>query len=216
MKFFLDTANLEAIKSFLLYGLVDGVTTNPSIIAKEGVNLETRIKEICEVVTGPVSCEVTTLDPHEMVEQGKAYAKWAKNIYVKLPMTPAGIMACHELTQEGISTNVTLVFSVNQAIIAAKAGATVISPFVGRLDDISHEGMDLIAEIVNAYNNYDFSTEVLVASIRHPRHISQAAALGADIATMPPEVLTQLFKHPLTDIGQEKFLKDWMEVSKKG
>lgn len=215
MKFFIDTANLEAIKKLMAFGIVDGVTTNPSLIAKEGVSLETRIKEIADVVDGPISSEVVTTDPKEMVAQGKEYAKWGKNIYVKVPMTEAGMIAVNELSKEGINTNVTLVFSVNQAIIAAKAGATVISPFIGRLDDIGQEGMDLIGEIATVYANYEFATEILVASIRHPRHVSQAAMLGADIATMPPEVIEKMFKHPLTDIGQEKFLSDWEKVKGK-
>lgn len=215
MKIFIDTANIEAIKKLAAYGIVDGVTTNPSIIAKEGANLETRIKEICSIISGPVSSEVISTDPKEMVEQGKKYASWAPNVYVKLPMTEAGTIALNELSKEGIKTNVTLIFSPNQALIAAKAGATLISPFIGRLDDIGREGMELIEEIVTIYDNYDFETEVLVASVRHTRHVSQAAMIGADIATLPPAIVEKMFKHPLTDIGQEKFLADWESVAAK-
>ncbi len=212
MKFFLDTANLESIKKYHAWGMVDGITTNPSLIAKEGVSLETRIKEIAEVVDGPISSEVIATDLEGMLEQGRKYAQWHKNVYVKVPMTPAGLQATRILTEEGIKVNVTLVFSPSQAMLAAKAGATLVSPFIGRLDDISRNGMSLISEIVTIFENYQFETEVLVASIRHPQHVADAALLGADISTMPPEILEKLVNHPLTDIGLEKFLADWEKV----
>ncbi len=212
MKFFLDTANLDAIKHYAAFGFVDGVTTNPSLIAKEGVSLEKRIKEISEVVNGPISAEVIATTYEEMLKEGRTYASWHKNIYVKLPMTPDGVKATYTLSQEGIKVNVTLIFTASQALIAAKAGAKLVSPFIGRLDDISFDGMKLIEEIVDMFVNYDFDTEVLVASVRHPRHVVDSAKLGADVITMPAEVMEKLFQHPLTDIGVEKFLKDWEKV----
>jgi transaldolase len=212
MQFFLDTANVESIKKFVSWGVVDGVTTNPSLIAKEGVSLEKRIKEIAEVVDGPISSEVIATDAEGMIKEGREYVKWHKNVYVKLPMTPAGLEACKVLTSEGIKTNVTLVFSSSQALLAAKAGATLISPFVGRLDDISEDGMALIAEIVEIFQNFEIKTKVLAASIRHPRHVIDAARIGADIATMPPEILEKMVKHPLTDKGIAAFLADWEKV----
>lgn len=215
MKFFLDTANIEDIKKYFSWGMVDGVTTNPTLIAKEGVSLEKRIKEITEVVDGPISTEVIATDAEGMIRQGREYATWHPNITVKVPCTPEGLKAIQTFSKEGIKTNITLVFSASQALLAAKAGATFVSPFIGRLDDISEEGMNLIAEIIAIYDNYDFETEVLVASIRHPRHVIDAATLGADVCTMPPDVLDKLIKHPLTDIGLEKFLKDWETVKDK-
>lgn len=212
MKFFLDTADLEAIKKYAAWGVVDGVTTNPSLVAKEGVSMEIRIKEIAEVVDGPISAEVISTDFEGMVEEGKKVAAWHKNIYVKLPMTENGLKACKTLSQEGIHINQTLIFSSGQALLAAKAGATVVSPFIGRLDDISQDGMDLIYEISQMYANYDFDTEILVASTRHPRHIIDSAKMGAQIATMPPDVLDKLIKHPMTDIGLTKFLADFEKV----
>jgi len=212
MQFFLDTANLEDIKKYASWGIVDGVTTNPSLIAKEGASLEKRIKEIAKVIKGPISSEVISTDLQGMLKEGRAYAKWAKNIYVKVPMTPTGLQAVSVFSKEGIKTNVTLMFSPGQAILAAKAGADFVSPFIGRLDDISEDGMALIEEIVKIYHNYNFKTKVLVASIRHPRHVIEAAKLGADIATMPPAVMNQLSRHPLTDIGIKKFLEDWEKV----
>ena len=213
MKFFLDTADIEAIKKYAAWGVVDGVTTNPSLVAKEGVSMEKRIKEIAEVVDGPISAEVLATEYEKMVEEGKEVAAWHKNIYVKLPMTEDGLKACKTLSSEGIHVNQTLIFSPGQALLAAKAGATVISPFIGRLDDISQEGMGLIGEIVDMFQYYDFKTEVLVASIRHPRHVIDAGRLGAQISTMPPEVLDKLLKHPLTDIGLKKFLEDFEKSS---
>lgn len=215
MKFFLDTANIEDIKTYAAWGIVDGVTTNPSLIAKEGVSLEKRIKEIAKVVDGPISSEVIATKASKMIKEGREYAKWHENIHVKLPMTPDGLIACKQLSSEGIKTNVTLVFTLGQAIMAAKAGATLVSPFVGRLDDISQDGMELIADIVQAYENYGFETEILVASIRHPRHVMDSALLGADICTMPPAILDKLVNHPLTDAGIKKFLADWKTVKNK-
>lgn len=215
MKFFLDTANLADIKKYAACGIVDGITTNPSLIAKEGVSLEKRIKEITKVVDGPISSEVIGTTANKMIEEGRKYAKWHKNIYVKLPMTPDGLIACKQLRSEGIKTNITLVFSLGQALMAAKAGATLVSPFVGRLDDISEDGMGLIADIVQAFDNYGYDTQILVASIRHPRHVMDAALIGADICTMPPEIFDKLVKHPLTDSGIKKFLDDWKSVKNK-
>lgn len=211
MQLFLDTANLEAIKKFAAWGIVDGVTTNPTLIAKEGVSLEKRIKEIAAVVDGPISSEVIALDTKGMVEEGRKMAKWHKNVYVKVPATPEGLQAVKILKEEGIHTNVTLVFSSGQALLVAKAGATLVSPFIGRLDDISQDGMGLIEEIMDIYVNYGFETKVLVASIRHPRHAIEAAQIGADIATMPGEIMEKLIQHPLTDIGIQKFLDDYQK-----
>lgn len=212
MQFFLDTANLEDIKKYASWGIIDGVTTNPSLIAKEGISLEKRIKEIAKVIKGPISSEVVSNDLEEILKQGRTYARWGNNIYIKVPMTPAGLQAVKIFNKEGIKTNVTVTFSAGQALLAAKAGATLVSPFIGRLDDISEDGMALIADIVKIYRNYGFKTKVLVASIRHPRHVIEAAKLGADIATMPPAVLEQLVHHPLTDIGIRNFLNDWEKV----
>lgn len=212
MQFFLDTANLDDIKKYASWGIVDGVTTNPSLIAKEGVSLEKRIKEIAKVIKGPISSEVVSNELEEMLKQGRTYTRWANNIYVKVPMTPTGLQAVKIFNKEGIRTNVTVTFSAGQALLAAKAGATLVSPFIGRLDDISEDGMALIADIVKIYRNYGFKTKILVASIRHPRHVIEAAKLGADIGTMPPTVLEQLVHHPLTDAGIKKFLDDWEKV----
>ena len=213
MKLFLDTANLDDIKKYAKWGLVDGVTTNPSLVAKEGVSFEDRLKEITEVIKGSVSAEVLSQKSEEMIEEGKKYSKIAPNIYVKCPMTPEGLMATQALSKEGIRVNMTLVFSANQALLAAKAGASFVSPFIGRLDDAGQDGMELIEEIVTIYNNYEFKTEILVASIRSPRQVAEAAMLGADICTMPAPIFEQLAHHPLTDVGLEKFLKDWKNVN---
>lgn len=215
MQFFLDTADIDDIKKYASWGIVDGVTTNPSLIAKEGVSLEKRIKEIAKVIRGPISSEVVSNELEEMLKQGRAYAKWANNIYVKVPMTATGLQAVKIFNKEGIKTNVTLIFSASQALLAAKAGATLVSPFIGRLDDISENGMSLIADIVQIFRNYQLKTKVLVASIRHPRHVIEAAKLGADIGTMPPSVLEQLVHHPLTDAGIKKFMDDWEKVKDK-
>ncbi len=212
MLFFLDTADLNAIKKYAEWGIVDGITTNPSLIAKEGVSLEKRIKEIAKVVNGPISCEVLATDLEGMLKEGKKYSTWHKNVYVKVPMTPDGTRAVQIFKKKGIHTNVTLTFSPGQALIAAKAGADFVSPFIGRLDDIAENGMALIAEIMKMYKNYGYKTKVLVASVRHPRHVIDAAVIGADICTMPPEILDKLIHHPLTDIGIKKFLEDWEKV----
>jgi len=209
MKFFIDTANVEEIKKANELGMVDGVTTNPSLVSKEGREFNGLIKEICDIVDGPVSAEVVSVDADGMVREAKDLAKLADNIVVKIPLIEEGLKAVKILSKEGINTNVTLCFSSIQALMAAKAGAAYISPFVGRLDDIGHRGMDLVDEILTIYDNYGFETEVIVASIRNPIHVLDAALMGADIATIPYKVIQQLAKHPLTDIGLEKFLADW-------
>ena len=210
MKFFIDTANLEQIKEAASLGVVDGVTTNPSLVAKEGnVDFHTRIKEICELISGPVSAEVIALETEEMIEEARELAALADNVVVKIPMTVEGLKAVKVLSNEGIKTNVTLVFSANQALLAAKAGATYISPFVGRLDDRAHEGMDLVRDINTILENYDLDSEIITASIRSPRHVKEAALVGADIATIPFGVIEKMSQHPLTDIGIERFLNDW-------
>jgi transaldolase len=210
MKLFIDTANVSEIRE--MAWLLDGVTTNPSLVAKEKRPFEEIIREICTLVDGPVSAEATALDAEGMVEEGRALAKVHENVVVKIPMTEAGMQAAQILAEEGIRTNVTLVFSSNQALLAAKCGATFVSPFVGRIDDAGGSGMDVVSEIVEIYENYGFLTEVLTASIRHPQHVRDAALLGADIATVPYAVLKKLFNHPLTDIGIDRFLKDWQGV----
>jgi transaldolase len=212
MKFFVDTADIKEIRELADTGLLDGVTTNPSLIAKAGRDFKEVIAEICALVEGPVSAEVTALDAETMVEQGKKLAKIAKNVAVKVPLTLDGLRACRTLTQAGTMVNVTLCFSANQALLAAKAGATFISPFIGRLDDINIDGMDLIHDIREIYNHYDFTTEILAASIRTPNHVKDAALAGADVATMPPNVLKSLANHPLTDKGIESFLADWKKT----
>jgi len=209
VKFFLDTAKVEKIREFAQLGVVDGVTTNPTLIAKEGRDFQEIVKEICEIVEGPVSVEVTALDTEGMVREAREFSKLADNIVVKIPMTREGIKAVNILSKEGIKTNVTLIFSPNQGLIAAKAGATYISPFVGRLDDNGHVGMDVVGEIVTIFKNYNIETEIIVASIRHPRHVVEAAKLGAHIATIPFEVLEKMFYHPLTEKGLEIFMRDW-------
>ncbi|MBT3181889.1 MAG: fructose-6-phosphate aldolase [Deltaproteobacteria bacterium] len=215
MKLFIDTANIEEIKEANAMGVLDGVTTNPSLVAKTGQDFKTVIKQIfAEITDRPVSLETTALDANGMIEECKKLADIASNVVCKVPSTVEGLKAIKALTDMGIKTNATLCFSPNQAMLVAKAGATYVSPFVGRLDDISHVGMDLIAEIVSIYSNYDFNTEVIVASIRNPLHVSESAQLGADICTIPFPVIQQLMKHTLTDIGLEKFLKDWEKVPK--
>ncbi|MDW3204673.1 MAG: fructose-6-phosphate aldolase [Alphaproteobacteria bacterium] len=209
MKFFIDTADIEEIRDLASTGLVDGVTTNPSLVAKSGRNFLEVVEEICGVVNGPVSAECVATDFDTMLKEGRKLSKIADNIAVKVPLTEAGLKTCKALSDDGVMVNVTLCFSPAQALLAAKAGATFISPFVGRLDDIGQDGMDLIADVVTIYENYGFATEVLVASIRHPVHVVQAAKMGAGVATLPPKVLRQLFAHPLTDKGLAAFLKDW-------
>lgn len=213
MKFFIDTANIDEIKEAASYGLLDGVTTNPSLVSKEGKNFTDLLKEIVEVVDGPISAEVVSTDYEGIIKEAEELAKIHKNIVVKVPLIKEGIKAVKYLSGKGIKTNVTLCFSPSQALLAAKAGATYISPFVGRLDDISHDGMELIDQIIQIYDNYGFETEVLVASIRHPLHLVEAAMMGADVATMPFNVIEKLFKHPLTDIGLDKFLSDWKKLN---
>lgn len=209
MKFFLDTANVEEIKELSSTGLVDGITTNPSLIAASGRNMIEVIKEITALVDGPVSAEVTATDYDTMLAEGRLLRQIAKNVAVKVPLTFDGLKACKTLTDEGTSVNVTLCFSATQALLAAKAGATFISPFAGRLDDIGGVGMELISDIIEIYSNYDFKTEVLVASVRGPLHVLQAARMGADIATVPAAVIKALYQHPLTDKGLEAFISDW-------
>ena len=213
MKFFVDTADVDAIRDLADTGLVDGVTTNPSLIAKSGRDFVEVVKEICEIVDGPISAEVTATAYDEMVAEGRKLAKIHENITVKLPLTRDGLKTCKSLSEEGTMINVTLCFSANQALLAAKAGATFISPFVGRLDDIAMDGMQLISDIVEVYDNYPaLSTEVLVASVRSPMHVLEAARMGADVCTLPPDVLLALFNHPLTDKGLEAFLADWQKT----
>jgi len=214
MKFFIDTANLDEIRKAANLGLADGVTTNPSLIAKESCAFEDRIREICHIVDGPVSAEVISTNFDDMVEEARKLAEIAPNVVVKIPMTTDGLRATKRLAGEGIKTNVTLVFSPLQALLTAKAGASYVSPFIGRLDDISHDGMNLVEDIIQIFDNYDFDTEIIVASIRHPIHVLEAAKIGADIATIPYKVIAQLAHHPLTDIGLEKFLADWEKVPK--
>jgi len=218
MKFFVDTANLQEIRDAHDLGVLDGVTTNPSLIAKEGIAdraaFESHIKTICEVVQAPVSAEVIATDTGTMVAEARILASLSPHVVVKIPMTTDGLRAVKQLSEEGIKTNVTLVFSPLQALMAAKAGATYVSPFVGRLDDIAHQGMDLVNQILDIYSNYMFETETIVASIRNPLHVLEAARMGADIATIPFKVIEQLVRHPLTDIGLANFLKDWKKVER--
>lgn len=209
MLFFLDTAELNEVKELVETGMVDGVTTNPSLAASAGVPFTQLITQLCEMVEGPVSAEVTALDAATMITQGRQLAKISKNVAVKVPLTVDGLKACQALVNEGIMVNVTLCFSATQALLAAKVGATFISPFIGRLDDVSYSGMDLIHNIRTIYDNYGYTTQILAASIRHPLHVLEAAKAGADVATMPPKILRQLYKHPLTDIGIDNFLSDW-------
>ncbi len=214
MKIFVDSADINEIREANLMGVVDGVTTNPTLVAKTGKDFNTVAKEILAEIDGPISLEVTSLEAIGMVEEAVKLAKLSKNVVIKIPICVEGLKAIKQLTEKGIKTNATLCFSVNQAILVAKAGATYVSPFVGRLDDIDHVGMALISDIVNAYDNYGYDTEVIVASIRNPIHVSDAAQIGADVCTIPFSVIKQLVKHPLTDIGIDKFLKDWEKVPK--
>lgn len=214
MKFFLDTANLGEIREAASWGILDGVTTNPSLVAKESQTFETLIREIAKVVDGPISVECVAEKWPDIVKEARELVRLASNIAVKIPITVEGLKAIKTLSGEGIMVNTTLIFSASQALLAAKAGAKFVSPFIGRLDDISHEGMELVEEIVTIFENYRIETEVIVASIRHPRHVVDAALLGADIATIPFPVLDKLVKHPLTDIGIDRFLKDWGKVKK--
>jgi transaldolase len=215
MKFFVDTADIDAIRELHELGMVDGVTTNPSLIAKSGRDIKEVTKEICDMVAGPVSSETVALDSETMIAEGRELAKIADNIVIKVPLTWDGLKACKVLTGEGRMVNVTLCFSANQAILAAKAGATFVSPFIGRLDDLNLDGMDLIADIREIYDNYDFETQILAASIRSANHMSEAAKIGADVATAPPDVIKKMVAHPLTDKGLEGFLKDWAKTGQK-
>lgn len=215
MKIFLDTANLQFIKEFSDMGLVDGITTNPTLLAKEKEDPASLMREIVRIVKGPVSLEVVGTEAEQMVEEAHRLMKYGQNVVVKIPVMPAGLKAIRHLTQEGIPTNVTLVFSANQAILAAKAGATYVSPFIGRLDDGGQEGMELIQQIVQIFRNYKFNTEVLVASVRHPLHIIEAGKIGAQIVTLPPDILARMIKHPLTDKGLATFLGDWEKLKKE-
>ena len=214
MKLFIDTANIEHIREMNDLGIVDGVTTNPTLIAKEGRNFKDVIKEITSIVDGPISAEVISVESSGMIDEARKLSKIHKNINIKIPLTAEGLKAVSKLAKEGIRTNVTLCFSAVQALLAAKSGASFISPFIGRLDDISHDGMQLVNDIKQIYDNYGFKTEIIVASVRHPLHVLQAAKIGAHIATVPHKVLVQLVKHPLTDIGIERFLNDWKKVPK--
>ena len=216
MKLFVDTGSLKEIEPLAAMGILDGVTTNPSLLAKEAGDFRENLKKICDIVPGPVSAEVISTDHETMLAEGRKLAKIAGNVVVKVPLTPDGLKTCKKLSNEGTKVNVTLCFSPAQALLAAKSGATYISPFVGRLDDIGTDGMQLIADIIQIYRSYDtISTEVLVASVRHPIHIIQAAKMGADVATMPPSVLRQMFNHPLTDKGLAAFLADWAKTGQK-
>lgn len=212
MKFFLDTANLEEIKKGAAWGIVDGITTNPTLIAKEGVPIDEQVRKICDIIDGDISAEVVSTKSKEMIEEGRRLSKIHKNIVVKIPLISEGIVAVSALSKEGIRTNVTLCFSAAQALMAAKAGAYIISPFIGRIDDIGWPGMDLIDEIVSIYKNYGYKTQVLAASIRGPLHVVEAAKAGAHIGTMPFKVMEQCFHHPLTDKGLEQFLKDYRKA----
>lgn len=214
MKIFLDTANFDQIKEAASWGIVDGVTTNPTLVSKENVKFEDLIKKICRIVPGPVSVECVSTLSEDIIKEARGLAKLADNVAVKIPINVEGLKAIKILSQEGIKVNTTLIFSSNQALLAAKAGAAFVSPFIGRLDDISHEGMELVDEIIAIFNNYGFATEVIVASIRHPLHVVEAALSGADIATIPFAVLDKMVKHPLTDIGMERFLEDWKKVKR--
>jgi transaldolase len=209
MKLFIDSGNLKEIEALVPLGIIDGITTNPSLLAKEGGDYKAILKKICELVKGPTSAEVVATDYEGMVREGRELAAIDEHIVVKVPFTKAGVRACRTLSSEGMRVNVTLIFSPTQALLAAKVGATYVSPFVGRLDDIATSGMNLIQEIVEIFENYDFTTEILVASVRHNMHIVEAARMGADVCTCPAAVIEGMFKHPLTDIGLEKFLKDW-------
>jgi transaldolase len=215
MKLFIDTANIDEIKEAAKLGLIDGITTNPTLIAREGKEFMQIVEEICQIVDGPISLEAVSTQSKDMVKEAQDLAKIHPNVVVKIPMTREGLIATKQLSTEGIHVNMTLVFSPTQALLAAKAGAAYVSPFVGRLDDISHLGMDLVEQILTIYENYDFETEIIVASVRNPLHVLEAALIGADIATVPFKVIEQLIEHPLSDIGVERFLKDWEKVKNK-
>lgn len=212
MKIFLDTANIDQIKEAVSWGIIDGITTNPTLVSRENMPFEKLIKQICKIVPGPVSVESVSAKAEDIIKESRKLAELADNVVIKIPITIEGLKAISVLSGEGIHVNTTLIFSPNQALLAAKAGARFVSPFVGRLDDISHDGMELVDQIVTIFNNYGYETEVIVASIRHPLHVVEAALMGADIATLPFDPLAKMVKHPLTDIGIERFLKDWEKV----
>jgi len=214
MKIFLDTANIDSIKKFVDLGIVDGITTNPSLLLKENKDPIDAMKRIVKLVDGPVSLEVVATEYDNIMEESLKLAKYGKNVVVKIPMTSAGLKAINSLSKKSIKTNVTLIFSANQALLAAKAGATYVSPFIGRLDDIGHDGLTVISDIVQIFSNYDITTQVLVASIRHPIHVIESAKLGADVVTLPPEILQKMIHHPLTDKGLDIFLADWEKLKK--
>ncbi|MBO8126163.1 MAG: fructose-6-phosphate aldolase [Firmicutes bacterium] len=215
MKLFLDTANIDQIREAASLGVIAGVTTNPSLVAKEGRDFKEVVAEICEIVDGPISAEVVSLDAEGMIKEAREIAKWHENIVIKIPVCWEGLKATHVLSQEGIKTNLTLVFTPNQALLAARAGATYVSPFIGRLDDVSTEGMDVVRKVADIFHIHGLDTEIIAASVRHPLHVLEAALAGAHIATVPYKVLEQMVKHPLTDIGIERFLTDWEKVPKK-
>ncbi len=214
MKIFIDTANLDEIRKANDWGIIDGVTTNPTLVAKEKRDFKDIVREIIRIVDGPISVEAISMDVDGMVNEAIEMSEWAQNIVVKIPMTPEGLKAVKILNGKNIKTNVTLIFSVNQALLAAKAGATYVSPFIGRLDDIGHDGMQIVRDMANIFDKYDFKTEIIVASIRHPLHVIEAAKAGAQIATIPFNVIEKMFSHPLTDAGLDRFLKDWKNVPK--
>jgi transaldolase len=215
MKIFLDTANVESIEKYNELGVVDGITTNPTLLSKEKGNPIKIMKKIVEIMKGPVSLEVVAIDFDKMMEESLKLAKYGENVVVKIPMTMDGLKVVHALTKKGIKTNVTLIFSANQALLAAKAGATYVSPFIGRLDDIGSEGLNLVSEIVQIFASYDISTQLLVASVRHPLHVIEAAKMGADVVTLPPDILDKMIRHPLTDKGLDSFLSDWKKLEKE-
>ena len=214
MKIFLDTANVKSIEKYTELGVVDGITTNPTLLSKEKGNPIETMKKIVQIIEGPVSLEVVAIDYDKMLEESLKLAKYGKNVVVKIPMTMDGLKVVHTLTKRGIKTNVTLIFSANQALLAAKAGATYVSPFIGRLDDIGAEGLNLVSEIVQIFASYDISTQLLVASVRHPLHVIEAAKMGADVVTLPPDILDKMIRHPLTDKGLDSFLSDWKKLEK--
>jgi len=214
MKIFLDTANVESIEKYNELGVVDGITTNPTLLSKEKGNPIKTMKKIVEIMKGPVSLEVVAIDFNKMMEESLKLAKYGENVVIKIPMTMDGLKVVHALTKKGIKTNVTLIFSANQALLAAKAGATYVSPFIGRLDDIGSEGLNLVSEIVQIFASYDISTQLLVASVRHPFHVIEAAKMGADVVTLPPDILDKMMRHPLTDKGLDSFLSDWKKLEK--
>lgn len=214
MKIFLDTANVASIEKYNELGVVDGITTNPTLLSKEKGNPIKTMKKIVEIMKGPVSLEVVAIDFDKMLQESLKLAKYGENVVVKIPMTMDGLKVVHALTRKGIKTNVTLIFSANQALLAAKAGATYVSPFIGRLDDIGAEGLNLVSEIVQIFASYDISTQLLVASVRHPLHVIEAAKMGADVVTLPPDILDKMIRHPLTDKGLDSFLSDWKKLEK--